>query len=97
LKEVPEALGNLMSLTSLNLNGCGGLKEIPEALGNLTSLTSLDLGTRTSSKRIPKAVGKTRVTTLEKLNLWETMEVKEDKLSMGKRLRRSWRKLMTWL
>ena len=97
LKRIPEALGKLTSLTSLDLSWCWGLREIPEALGNLTRLTSLNLSMWTNLKRIRKAVGKNRVTTLEKINLCDTMEVKEVKLSMGKRLNRSWRKLMIWL
>jgi hypothetical protein len=84
-------------LTSLNLKGCGGLKEIPEALGNLTSLTSLKLSYSKGLKEIPEALGKTCVTTWEKINLCDIMKVKKVKLSMGKRLSRSWRKLMIWL
>ena len=40
--ELPEWLGNLTALTSLDLSG-NRLTELPEWLGNLTALTSLDL------------------------------------------------------
>ena len=40
---IPEGLGNLSSLTTLDLRGCTSLTTIPEGLGNLSSLTTLDL------------------------------------------------------
>ena len=42
LASVPEWLGNLTALTTLNLNG-NQLASVPESLGNLTALTELDL------------------------------------------------------
>ena len=42
LASVPEWLGNLTALTTLDLGG-NQLASVPEWLGNLTALTELDL------------------------------------------------------
>ena len=42
LTAVPESLGNLTALTTLDLYG-NQLTAVPESLGNLTALTALDL------------------------------------------------------
>ena len=52
---MPESLGNLTSLTMLDLKG-NRLTSVPESLGNLTSLTMLDLkGNRLTS--VPESLG----------------------------------------
>ncbi len=42
LSSIPEQIGDLTALTSLNL-ACNRLTILPEQIGNLTALTSLDL------------------------------------------------------
>jgi len=43
LTELPESLGQLAALTTLNLSGCGALTGLPESLGQLAALTTLNL------------------------------------------------------
>jgi len=40
LEELPETLGNLTSLVTLNLNHYVNLRELPKSLGNLASLVT---------------------------------------------------------
>ena len=42
LTNLPDSIGNLKFLKTLNLNGCG-LKYLPESIGNLKNLKILDL------------------------------------------------------
>ena len=52
---MPESLGNLAALTSLDLGG-NQLTSVPESLGNLAALTSLDLsGNQLTS--VPESLG----------------------------------------
>ena len=65
LTSLPKSLGNLTSLTKLDLSG-NRLTSLPKSLGNLTSLTKLDLsGNRLTS--LPKSLG--NLTSLTKLDL----------------------------
>jgi Leucine-rich repeat (LRR) protein len=43
LTTIPEGLGNLSSLSTLDLSMFSSLTTIPEGLGNLSSLTTLKL------------------------------------------------------
>jgi internalin A len=65
LGSVPEWLGNLTALTTLNLNG-NHLGSVPEWLGNLTALTSLDLS-RNRLGSVPEWLG--NLTALTSLDL----------------------------
>ena len=42
MKHLPDAVGTLDNLRTLNLRGCG-LTDLPDALAQLSNLTSLDL------------------------------------------------------
>jgi hypothetical protein len=69
LTTIPEGLGNLSSLTSLNLSYCTSLTTIPEGLGNLSSLTRLNLMDCTSLTTIPEGLG--NLSSLTRLNLMD--------------------------
>jgi Leucine-rich repeat (LRR) protein len=43
LTGLPESLGQLAALTTLDLSGCDALTGLPESLGQLAALTTLDL------------------------------------------------------
>jgi Leucine-rich repeat (LRR) protein len=43
LTGLPESLGQLAALTTLNLSRCRALTGLPESLGQLAALTTLDL------------------------------------------------------
>jgi leucine-rich repeat protein SHOC2 len=43
LTVLPESLGQLAALTTLNLSWCLALTALPESLGQLAALTTLDL------------------------------------------------------
>ena len=65
LTSLPDWIGNLTALTSLDLSGTR-LTSLPESVGNLTALTELDLsGTRLTS--LPESVG--NLTALTELDL----------------------------
>ena len=55
LTELPESIGNLSSLSQLNL-GDTSLTELPESIGNLSSLSQLNLGD-TSLTEVPESIG----------------------------------------
>ena len=65
--ELPESIGNLTNLTSLNLSA-NELSELPESIGNLTNLTSLELCDNSLSE-LPESIG--NLTNLTSLNLNE--------------------------
>ena len=61
---MPDWVGNLTALTTLNL-GANQLTAVPESVGNLTKLTTLDLGTNQLTA-VPESVGNlTALTTLD--------------------------------
>jgi internalin A len=67
LPTLPEAVGNLAALTTLNMSH-KGLTTLPEALGNLTALTTLDLSNNQLTT-LPEALGNlTALTTLDLSN-----------------------------
>jgi hypothetical protein len=43
LQQLPESLGQLSALSSLDLSQCSSLVELPESLGQLTALSSPEL------------------------------------------------------
>ncbi|XP_073135697.1 uncharacterized protein [Henckelia pumila] len=57
---IPEALGNLESLSVLDLTSTKLKGRIPDALGNLTSLVYLDLSVNGLQGRIPDSIGNLR-------------------------------------
>lgn len=65
LTELPESLGQLKRLQSLNLNG-NQLTALPESLGRLTQLQSLNLASNQLTA-LPESLGK--LTQLQSLNL----------------------------
>jgi len=67
LKALPESLGLLTLLTTLDVRFCGALGALPESLGALTRLTTLDLGYCTALTALPELLG--ALTGLEELNL----------------------------
>jgi len=52
LKTLPESMGNLKSLQTLNVAWCLQLEKLPESLGDLESLTEL-FANRTAIKQLP--------------------------------------------
>jgi hypothetical protein len=66
LTALPESIGNLTNLKTLNLEE-NGLRELPESIGNLTNLETLDLYMNELSA-LPKSIG--NLTNLETLNLY---------------------------
>ncbi|KAL0458937.1 UNVERIFIED_CONTAM: Receptor-like protein 40 [Sesamum latifolium] len=65
--EIPDAIGDLRSLYTLNISHNTFTGTIPKALGKLTQLESLDLSTNQLIGEIPQEL--TRLTFLEALNL----------------------------
>ncbi|KAL3692609.1 hypothetical protein R1sor_006260 [Riccia sorocarpa] len=57
IESLPENLGGLSSLTSLQLVGSSALHSLPESLGKLSCLTYLDLSSCTSLKSLPETIG----------------------------------------
>ena len=57
LAALPESVGNLGSLQTLDLSSCYNLAALPESVGNLSALQTLDLSvtspTARSSPRCP--------------------------------------------
>ncbi|KAH7571192.1 hypothetical protein JRO89_XS05G0265800 [Xanthoceras sorbifolium] len=53
---LPNSIGNLKSMTELNLQGCNFIGSIPASLGNLTKLSSLDLSSNQLSGPIPSSL-----------------------------------------
>ena len=52
-ESVPEALGNMKELNTLDLSGCYKFVSLPENIGNLSNLTSLNLCKCWNLERIP--------------------------------------------
>ncbi|KAL3692611.1 hypothetical protein R1sor_006262 [Riccia sorocarpa] len=57
IESLPENLGGLSSLTSLDLVGSSALHSLPESLGKLSCLTYLDLFQCTCLKSLPETIG----------------------------------------
>jgi len=66
LKKLPESLGNLRHLQTLNLSN-NNLKELPASLGCLGRLRSLNVTANLKLSRLPKTLAKAQG--LEKLEL----------------------------
>ena len=67
IESLPESIGALKSLTTLNLYQCYGLESLPDSIGDLTSLTKLNLIDCTSLKSLPDRFGECK--SLTSLNL----------------------------
>jgi len=65
--EIPSSIGNLASLTYLNLNNNELTGEIPSSIGNLTSLTNLNLNSNELTGEIPSSIG--NLTSLTRFSL----------------------------
>ena len=57
LSSLPIWIGNLQTLTSLNLTSCSKLINLPESVGNLHDLTSLDLSYCDNLVSLPESIG----------------------------------------
>ncbi|KAH7571175.1 hypothetical protein JRO89_XS05G0263900 [Xanthoceras sorbifolium] len=53
---LPNSIGNLKSMTELNLQGCNFIGSIPASLGNLTKLTDLIISLNNFSSCIPPSL-----------------------------------------
>ncbi|XP_056174772.1 disease resistance protein RPV1-like [Syzygium oleosum] len=58
IKELPESIGSMKALETLNAYFCISLALIPSSIGNLTSLSLLDLTRCCSLREIPDSIGK---------------------------------------
>ncbi|KAJ6951314.1 disease resistance protein RUN1-like [Populus alba x Populus x berolinensis] len=67
LKTLPESIGNVKSLETLNISGCSSLVEVHQSIGNLRSLVFLNLEGCWSLKTLPESIGK--VKSLQTLNI----------------------------
>ncbi|TYH74159.1 hypothetical protein E1A91_D05G368800v1 [Gossypium mustelinum] len=56
-KELPDSIGNLKHLKTLNLRGCDFMGSIPSTLGNLTKITFLDISGNMFQGQIPDVFG----------------------------------------
>ncbi|KAL5828312.1 hypothetical protein ACOSQ4_020109 [Xanthoceras sorbifolium] len=66
---LPNSIGNLKSMTELNLQGCNFIGSIPASLGNLTKLTDLIISFNNFSSCIPPSLSNLQnVTTLDLRN-----------------------------
>ncbi|KAH7571173.1 hypothetical protein JRO89_XS05G0263700 [Xanthoceras sorbifolium] len=57
---LPNSIGNLKSMTELNLQGCNFIGSIPASLGNLTKLTDLIISFNNFSSCIPPSLSNLR-------------------------------------
>ena len=57
LVSLPENIGNLSNLTSLNLAVCYKLVSLPETIWNLSNLTSLNLSECSTFESLPSSIG----------------------------------------
>ena len=65
-KSVPEMLGDLKELSTLDLSFCQNLVSVPSSIGNLTKLTLLNLRECSSLVSLPESIGNlTNLTSLD--------------------------------
>ncbi|KAM3704854.1 hypothetical protein ACJW31_03G037300 [Castanea mollissima] len=57
LRALPNSIGNLKSLSHLDLSGTNFLGELPKSIGNLKSLSHLDLSGANFSGKLPNSIG----------------------------------------
>ena len=57
LKKIPEAIGNLQMLQTLNLSH-NSLKDLPDTLSNLSRLKTFDISYNPKLKKLPKSLAK---------------------------------------
>ena len=67
IRSLPESIGHLNNLTSLDLSGCSSLVSLPERIGSLVNLTTLDLSGCSELRLLPECIG--NLTKLTSLNL----------------------------
>lgn len=58
IQVLPEAIGELTALLTLDLSNCFELEAIPDAIGSLRSLTTLKLMSCSKVQRLPESIGK---------------------------------------
>ncbi|CAD6258543.1 unnamed protein product [Miscanthus lutarioriparius] len=74
LVEIPESIGKLRKLRTLNLSGCGHLKHLPESIGDCEMISSIDLCNCMGLIVLPNSIGKLQK--LRTLNLSRCRELK---------------------
>ena len=66
LRQLPESMDQLTSLTTLDVSGCTSLTALPESIGRLSALTTLALNSCASLTELPEWVGQlAALTTLD--------------------------------
>jgi Leucine-rich repeat (LRR) protein len=73
LQELPDALGQLTTLRTLELRGCTGMKALPQGLTSLTGLRQLDLSRCRGLTALPAGLG--TLTGLRQLDLSDCSEL----------------------
>eukprot|EP00253_Pinus_taeda_P007810 PITA_07810 len=66
---LPDSVGILTGLQTLDFSGCPRLERLPDSVGQLTGLQTLDFSRCSSVERLPDSVG--QLTGLQSLNLQE--------------------------
>jgi leucine-rich repeat protein SHOC2 len=67
LQQLPDTIGQLTTLSSLNLGGCRSLQQVPVSIGQLPALSSLDLSYCSSLQQLPDTIG--QLTALSDLDI----------------------------
>ena len=79
---LPESLGQLTALTTLDLSGCRNLHSLPESLGQLTALATLTGRGNGALTRLPESLG--GLVALETLDLCECSQLTGLPESLGR-------------
>lgn len=82
LKSLPDAIGGLASLQTLNLNLCVKLSCLPKTIGNLARLQTLDLTCCFGQKTLPETLG--QMTSLQYFSAFMCLSMHKLPESIGK-------------
>ena len=82
MEHLPEPLGKLLILTTLNLSRCEHLKDLPDSIGEMKSLTYLNLECCWELETIPERIGD--CASLSTINLHRCYKLKSLPESVGK-------------